>query len=86
MRMFYWDDYRIDRITRLRFLSDPGHPYWDWSYGEAVTHDGERVGLHEPDWKMWPLSKTNLYGVVLATAHRDGISQRIWKNAISTYQ
>ncbi|NCW69845.1 MAG: hypothetical protein EBV86_15045 [Marivivens sp.] len=86
MKMLHWDDNRIKRITRLRFLSDPGHPWWDWSYGTAVTHDGEEVGLYEPDWKMWPLSKSNLNGVVLATAHRDGTYQRIERRAISTFQ
>lgn len=86
MKTLFWDDRRINRITKLRFLSDPGYPWWDWSYGTAVTHDGEEVGLYEPDWKMWPLPKSSLRSVVLATAHRDGISQRIEKNAISTFK
>lgn len=86
MSRLHWDDHRINRITKLKFVSDPGHPWWDWSYGTAVTHDGEEVHIYQPDWKHWPLPKGSLGTIVLATAHRDGIYDRVEKYAISAYQ
>jgi hypothetical protein len=50
MEWVEWNDPRIARITRLRFLSEPGYPYWDYSYGLAVTKDGTEVRLFQPDW------------------------------------
>jgi len=43
----YWTDKRLDKVTRLRLLSDPGFPLWDVSYCYGVLKDGRlaRVGL-----------------------------------------
>ena len=86
METLHWDDHRIKHITKLRFVSDPGHPWWDWSYGRAITHDGKVVHIHQPDWKRSPLPKGSLVAVVLATAHRDGVYDRVKKYAISKFQ
>lgn len=34
-------DPRLKRVTRIRFLSDPGYPAWDLSYCWGETVDGE---------------------------------------------
>lgn len=35
-----WDDPRLDRITTLRLISDPGFPLWDVSYCHGELKDG----------------------------------------------
>lgn len=42
----------LAKVTRFRFLSDPGFPFWDFSYGIGITKDGETVRVGYPD--TWP--------------------------------
>ena len=39
---------RLARITRLRLISDPGHPYWDVSYCWGELEDGTPVRVQLP--------------------------------------
>lgn len=41
-------DPQLARLTRVRFLSDPGFPYWDLSYAYGVTKDGTPVRVTFP--------------------------------------
>jgi hypothetical protein len=41
-------DPELETITRLRLLSDPGHPYWDISYVHGVLKDGTQVRVQLP--------------------------------------
>jgi hypothetical protein len=36
------------KIIRMRFLSDPGHPFWDVSYCHGQLPDGEYVNVDLP--------------------------------------
>jgi len=85
MEQMEWNDPRIAKITRLRFLSDPGHPYWDWSYGCAETKDGTEVRLFQPDWVNCWLEKKTFWSQLFETARRDGVQHRL-KEAISLFQ
>lgn len=38
-------DPRLERITRLRLLTEPGYPYFDVSYVYGVLKDGTHVRL-----------------------------------------
>lgn len=44
----YWTDDRLDKITRLRLLSDPGFSFWDVSYCHGVLKDGTLVRVCLP--------------------------------------
>jgi hypothetical protein len=38
-------DPRLDRVVRLRLLTDPGYPYFDISYVYGVLKDGTHVRI-----------------------------------------
>jgi hypothetical protein len=42
---FAWDHPSVVEITRLRYLSDPGFPFWDLSYAYGLLEDGTPVRL-----------------------------------------
>lgn len=44
----YWTDPRLDKVTRLRLLSDPGFPFWDVSYCYGVLKDGTLARVQLP--------------------------------------
>jgi hypothetical protein len=44
----YWDDDRLDKITRLRLLSDPCCSWWDVKYCHGVLADGTLVNVTLP--------------------------------------
>ena len=43
-----WTDPRLEEITRLRLLSDPGFPAWDVSYCHGRLKDGTEVRVSLP--------------------------------------
>lgn len=45
-------DPRLARITRARYLTDPGFPVWDESYVHGVLKDGTPVRVHMPQWQI----------------------------------
>lgn len=45
-------DPRLERITRLRLLTDPGFPLWDLSYCHGVLKDGTPVRVQLPEWQF----------------------------------
>lgn len=63
-------DRRLRRITRLRLISDPGHPYWDVSYCHGVLKDGTQVRVLIPELSFL---KRNLKGDIIAMAKREGV-------------
>lgn len=58
------------RITRLRLLTDPGHPVWDVSYCDGVLPDGSTVSVRLP---FDSLPKRNVSKAIVAHAKRDGV-------------
>jgi len=42
------DDPRLDKIVRLRLLSERGYPWWDVSYCYGILKDGTRVRVQLP--------------------------------------
>jgi len=80
----YWNDNRLDKITRCRFLSDPGCPVWDLSYCYGTLEDGTPVDVEVPFTQIKKrdgISKTILYW-----AKQDGVYAKGLNifNAIST--
>ena len=43
-----WNDARLEKVIRLRLLSDPGFPVWDVSYCHGRLDDGTKVGVILP--------------------------------------
>lgn len=43
-----WTDPELARIERLRFVSDPGFPFWDVSYCHGRLKDGRKVRVELP--------------------------------------
>lgn len=65
-----WDDDRLDRVTRLRLISDPGFPFWDVSYAWGVLEDGTRVHVLLP---FSQLPKGRVSRAIVEHAKRDGV-------------
>jgi len=65
-----WKDKDLAKITRLRLLSDPGHPVWDVSYCFGRLHNGASVRVDLP---FSQLPKRNIVGTILKYAKRDGV-------------
>ena len=63
-------DPRLERITRLRLLTDPGFPLWDLSNCHGVLKDGTEVRVQLPDWQF---SKRALKADLLAMSKRAGV-------------
>lgn len=43
-----WDDPSLVKILRIRFLSEPGTPFWDLSYCWGRLNDGRNVLVWVP--------------------------------------
>lgn len=70
-RCVYWTDPSLARITRLRFLSDPGHPFWDLSYCYGQLKDGRYTRVSLPFDRLLknaPISKQ-----IVKYAKQDGV-------------
>ena len=65
-----WNNKDLVKITRLRLLSDPGHPVWDVSYCFGQLRDGTNVRVDLP---FYQLPKRNVIGTILKYAKRDGV-------------
>ena len=65
-----WDDKDLVKITRLRLLSDPGHPVWDVSYCFGQLRDGRNVRVDLP---FSHLPKRDVIGTILKYAKRDKV-------------
>lgn len=57
------DDRRLAKITRLRLVSDPGHPLWDLSYCYGELGNGKAVRVILPRNRF---SKRGLRGELVA--------------------
>ena len=60
------------KVTRLRLLSDPGHPVWDVSYCDGEL-DGYYVDVQLP---FSDLPKRNVIGYIIECAKRDKVYAR----------
>lgn len=67
-----WQDRRLKRITRLRLVSDPGHPYWDCSYIYGQLRNGDPVHVHNP-FLPGELTKRTLRNDIIQAARHDGV-------------
>lgn len=63
-----WTDERLERVTRLRLLSDPGYPEWDVSYCHGVLKDGTPCTVELP---FSSLPKKFMLRAIVAYAKRD---------------
>jgi hypothetical protein len=50
---------RLERITRLRLVTDRDFPFWDLSYCYGITTDGKAVRVR---LQTWQFSKADLNG------------------------
>lgn len=67
-----WDDPSVVEITRLRYLSDPGHPFWDLSYAYGLLADGTPVRLRGLPYQ---LPKRGLAGSIIKAC--PGITRKV---------
>jgi len=65
-----WTDARLAKVTRLRLLTDPGHPVWDVSYCQGVTTDGHTCDVALP---FSTLPKKGRNRAIVQHAIRDGV-------------
>lgn len=65
-----WTDPELDRIFRLRLLSDPGFPMWDVSYCYGTLKDGRNVRVQLP---FHQLRKGSVNADIIEFAKRDGV-------------
>lgn len=65
-----WTDGRLDKIVRLRLLSDYGYPYWDVSYCHGRLKTGEFVNVQLP---FSHLPKTKMRRYIVSWAKREGV-------------
>ena len=83
----YWTDPRLAKITRIRLLSDPGHPVWDVSYVHGELKDGTYVRVSVGFDR---LPKRNIASIILAAAKADKIYAKglgiFLPGVISTFQ
>lgn len=68
-----WNDPRIDRITRLRAISDPGYPVWDVTYCHGLLKDGTAVKIQVP-FNTLPKKGTSKF--IVEAAKKDGVYAR----------
>lgn len=66
----HWNDERLERITILRLLSDPGYPMWDVSYCHGVTKDGDPCPVILP---FQQLPKRGRARAIVEHAREDGV-------------
>jgi hypothetical protein len=65
-----WNDEDLDKIVRLRLLSDPGYPVWDVSYCWGRLKDGTPVRVELP---FDQLSKGRVKAEIIAHAKAEGV-------------
>lgn len=65
-----WADDRLERITRIRLVSDPGLPYWFVNYAIGVDGDGEQVGIDLPFDRV---PKAGWKGHIIGHARKDSV-------------
>jgi hypothetical protein len=66
----YWSDPSLARITRCRFVSDPGFPFWDLSYCYGILRDGTPVRVQVP---FFQVPKSGMSRHLVEAAKRDGV-------------
>jgi hypothetical protein len=65
-----FNDPRLNRIVRLRLVSDPGFPVWDLSYCYGVLTNGDYVRVELP-W--YQFSKRNLQRDLITMCKESGV-------------
>lgn len=66
----YWSDPTLDRIFRLRLLTDPGFPMYDVSYCYGTLKNGDNVRVRLP---FYQLNKRTWKSQIIEHAKRDGV-------------
>lgn len=66
----YWNDPRLKKIVRMRFVTDPGFPLLDVSYCYGELKDGTPVRVSLP---FSQLPRKNYHGAMLDYARRDNV-------------
>ena len=66
-----WTAPRLDRIVRLRLLSDPGFPLWDVSYCHGILKDGSKVSVQLPFAQLQ--KRGSVSKQIIAYAKKDGV-------------
>lgn len=66
----YWTDPQLDRVFRLRLLTDPGFPFYDVSYCYGTLKDGRNVRVSLP---FHQLRKKAWKADIIEHAKREGV-------------
>lgn len=66
----YWSDPQLDRVFRLRLLTDPGFPFYDVSYCYGTLKNGDNVRVSLP---FHQLGKRSWKTDIIEHAKRDGV-------------
>jgi len=81
-----WSSSQLKRIIRMRFLSDPGFPFWDLSYCHGEMIDGSIVRVALPFYQL--KKGRSIISQIIEYAKKDNVFAKglgIF-NAISTLQ
>lgn len=65
-----WSDPTLGKIVRLRLVSDPDFPFWDFSYCWGALKDGTPCRVRVP---FFQLSKRTLKADIIRDAQRDKV-------------
>lgn len=65
----------LQRVTRLRLLTDPGCPFFDISYCYGVMKDGRHARI-EGGFMPQSLRRRNLKGDLIAWAREEGVNAK----------
>lgn len=69
----YWTDPGLDKITRLRLLSDFGCPFWDVGYCWGELH-GTAVRVQLPFHQLRKFGRSGVdKGIIIREAKADGV-------------
>lgn len=67
-----WNDPELDKVVRLRLLTDRDFPAWDVSYCVGRTKSGEYVDVNLPFHQL-PKGRGQIQRAILAYAKKDGV-------------
>tara|TARA_R100000655_G_scaffold108946_3_gene162109 strand:- start:2889 stop:3152 length:264 start_codon:yes stop_codon:yes gene_type:complete len=87
MKTLEWNEKDLKEITRLRLVSDVGHPCWDISYCWGIDTDGNKVRVILP-FEQVRKGKGNIHKTIIEHAKKDKVFAKGLNifNVISCFQ
>ena len=73
-RIVDWTDPQLQKVTRLRLLSDPGFPFWDVSYCYGVLRDGTEVEVRTSIYNLH--KRKSISSQIVAFAIKAGVNAK----------